>query len=294
MLVDQQLDRVADKGGMDVIRDIAHRLPVIVICDMLGIPEDHRSAFLIGSNVSGRILEPVPMSAEELERANTGTAMANVYFDKLCDLRRREPQDDLTTELVKAEEAGDRLTAEELRANIGLLFGAGHETTTNQLANTFRELLAGRVNYEAICADPALIPNAVEEAFRLYGTVIGWRRRTRRDVVIRGVDIPAQSNLLLSFASANRDAEVFPDPEVFDIRRANARRHLTMGNGIHFCLGAPLARLEMKIVLEEFTKRFPKASLVPHQSLKHFHTFVFRAPEALLVDLEGPREESDP
>src|SRR5712672_999267 len=105
-LVNQQLDRVADKGAMDVIRDLAHRLPVIVICDMLGIPEDHREAFLIGSNVSGRILEPVPMSREELDQANRNSLMAGAYFDQLCELRRREPRDDLTTELGRAEEAG--------------------------------------------------------------------------------------------------------------------------------------------------------------------------------------------
>ena len=114
-IVDEQLDRVIDKGEMDVMRDLAHRLPVIVICDMLGIPEDHRAPFLAGSNVNGRILEPVPMTREELDQANLNTQMAGVYFDQLCELRRREPQDDLTTELVRAEEAGDKLTAEELR-----------------------------------------------------------------------------------------------------------------------------------------------------------------------------------
>ena len=114
-LVDEQLDRVADKGEMDVMRDLAHRLPVIVICDMLGIPEEHRAPFLAGSNVNGRILEPVPMTRDELDQANMNTKMAGVYFNQLCELRRREPQDDLTTELVKAEEAGDKLTAAELR-----------------------------------------------------------------------------------------------------------------------------------------------------------------------------------
>ncbi|MGZ5912064.1 MAG: cytochrome P450, partial [Reyranella sp.] len=102
-LVDAQLDRVIDKGEMDVMRDLAHRLPVIVICDMLGIPEDHRAPFLAGSNVNGRILEPVPMSREELDQANRNTVMAGAYFDQLCELRRREPKDDLTTELVRAE-----------------------------------------------------------------------------------------------------------------------------------------------------------------------------------------------
>jgi cytochrome P450 len=111
-LVDAQLDRVIDKGELHVMCDLAHRLPVIVICDMLGIPEEQRAPFLAGSNVSGRILEPVPMSREELDQANRSTLMAGAYFDQLCELRRREPKDDLTTELVRAEEAGDKLSAD--------------------------------------------------------------------------------------------------------------------------------------------------------------------------------------
>ncbi len=165
-LVDAQLDRVIDKGEMDVMRDLAHRLPVIVICDMLGIPEDHRAPFLAGSNVNGRILEPVPMSREELDQANRNTQMAGAYFDQLCELRRREPKDDLTTELVRAEEAGDKLTAEELQANIGLLFGAGHETTTNLIGNGLLALHRHRDQWERLKADPSLIPNAVEELLR--------------------------------------------------------------------------------------------------------------------------------
>src|SRR5258707_13927857 len=104
-LVEAQLDRVIDKGEMDVMRDLAHRLPVIVICDMLGIPEDHRAPFLAGSNVNGRILEPVPMSREELDQANRNTLMAGAYFHQLCQPPRRGPTDDPTTELVRAEQA---------------------------------------------------------------------------------------------------------------------------------------------------------------------------------------------
>ncbi|HEV3492835.1 MAG TPA: cytochrome P450, partial [Reyranella sp.] len=165
-LVDAQLDRVIDKGEMDVMRDLAHRLPVIVICDMLGIPEEHRAPFLVGSNVNGRILEPVPMTREETDQANAATVAANVYFDQLCELRRREPKDDLTTELVRAEEAGDRLTTEELRANIGLLFGAGHETTTNLIGNGLLALHRHPDQWERLKADPSLIPNAIEELLR--------------------------------------------------------------------------------------------------------------------------------
>ena len=185
-IVDEQLDRVVAKGEMDVMRDLAHRLPVIVICDMLGIPEDHRAPFLAGSNVNGRILEPVPMTREEIDQANFNTQVAGVYFDQLCELRRREPQDDLTTELVRAEEAGDKLTAEELEANIGLLFGAGHETTTNLIGNGLLALHRQPDQWERLKADPSLIPNAIEELLRydssvqLTGRVTNDRGRGRR------------------------------------------------------------------------------------------------------------------
>src|SRR3981081_3458854 len=170
-LVDAQLDRVIDTGGMDVMRDLAHRLPVIVICDMLGHPEEHRPPFLAGSNVNGRILEPVPMSREELDQANLNTQMAGVYFNQLCELRRREPEDDLTTELVRAEEAGAKRTAQELQANIGLLFGAGHETTTNLIGNGLLALHRHRDQWERLKADPSLIANAIEELLRYDSSV---------------------------------------------------------------------------------------------------------------------------
>jgi cytochrome P450 len=154
------------------------------------------------------------------------------------------------------------------------------------LTNTFRSLLENRSQWEALCADPTLAANSVEEGMRYAGAVIGWRRIALQDVEIRGVTIPKGAPIMLSFASANRDEEVFPEPHRFDIRRANARKQLTFGNGVHFCLGAPLARLEMKIVFEEFSKRFPKMRLVQPDTAQHMHTFVFRAPDALQVTLK--------
>jgi len=259
-LVDEQLDRVADKGEMDVIRDIAHRLPVIVICDMLGIPEDHRAAFLVGSNVSGRILDPVPMSQEELQQANVGTAMGNAYFDQLCDLRRRDPQDDLTTELVRAEESGDRLTAEELRANIGLLFGAGHETTTNLIGNGLLALHRQRDQWERLKADPGLIPNAIEELLRFDSSVQMTGRATMTDVEIGGVTLPAGESVVQLLGAANRDPAQYPDPDKLDVGRQNIRP-MSFGGGIHHCLGAQLARLEGELVFTALIERFPNLEL---------------------------------
>src|SRR3984893_10393011 len=130
-IVNQSLDRVADRGHMDLIEDFAFRLPVTVIFDMLGIPEDHREGFYKSSLTGGRLLDPVPLSPAEIEEANTGNAAAQLYFQQLFELRRRSPGDDLTTQLVQAEEDGTKLSNEELTANIILLFGAGHETNVN-------------------------------------------------------------------------------------------------------------------------------------------------------------------
>jgi cytochrome P450 len=259
-LVDQQLDRVVDKGGMEVIHDLAHRLPVIVICDMLGIPEDHRASFLMGSNVSGRILDPVPMTREELDRANRGTEMGNAYFDQLCDLRRREPQDDLTTELVKAEEAGDRLTGEELRANIGLLFGAGHETTTNLIGNGLLALHRSSDQWQRLKDDPSLIPGAVEELLRFDSSVQMTGRVTNTEVAVGGVTLPAGESVIMLLGAANRDPAQYADPDRLDIARENVRP-LSFGGGIHHCLGAQLARLEAELVFTALVERLPNLEL---------------------------------
>jgi cytochrome P450 len=259
-LVDAQLDRVIEAGGMDVMRDLAHRLPVIVICDMLGIPEDHRAPFLAGGNVNGRILEPVPMSREELDQANRNTQMAGVYFNQLCELRRREPMDDLTTELVRAEEAGDKLSAEELQANIGLLFGAGHETTTNLIGNGLLALHRHRDQWERLKADPSLIPNAIEELLRYDSSVQMSGRVTMAEVEIGGVALPPNESVITLLGAANRDPAQYQDPDKLDVGRQNVRP-LSFGGGIHYCLGAQLARLEAELVFTALVERLPDIEL---------------------------------
>jgi cytochrome P450 len=259
-IVGEQLDRVADKGEMDVMRDLAHRLPVIVICDMLGIPEAHRAPFLAGSNVNGRILEPVPMTRAELDQANLNTQMAGVYFRQLCDLRRRDSQDDLTTELVRAEEAGDKLSAEELEANMGLLFGAGHETTTNLIGNGLLALHRQPDQWERLKADPSLIPNAVEELLRYDSSVQLTGRVTNAEVEIGGVVLPAEESVIALLGAANRDPAQYPDPDRLDVGREHIRP-MSFGGGIHHCLGAQLARLEAELVFAALIERLPTLSL---------------------------------
>jgi cytochrome P450 len=274
-LVDQQLDRVAKKGAMDVIRDLAHRLPVIVICDMLGIPEDHREAFLVGSNVTGRILEPVPMTREELDHANVATQLGNNYFDQLCDLRRKDPQDDLTTELVKAEEAGDRLSTEELRANIGLLFGAGHETTTNLIGNGLLALHRAPEQWQRLKDDPSLIANAVEELLRFDSSVQMTGRVTNTEVEIGGVTLPANESVIMLLGAANRDPAHYADPDKLDVGRANVRP-MSFGGGIHHCLGAQLARLEGELVFAALLERLPTLELPEKDAPAWRHSFTLR------------------
>jgi len=274
-LVDQQLDRVADKGGMDVVMDLAHRLPVIVICDMLGIPEDHRAPFLAASQVNGRILDPVPMTREEMDRANVATQMGNAYFEQLCELRRREPQDDLTTELVRAEEAGDRLSSEELRSNIGLLFGAGHETTTNLIGNGLLALHRNRDQWERLKADPSLIPNSIEELLRFDSSVQMTGRVTSADVELGGVTIPAGESVVTLLGAANRDPAQYSDPDRLDVGRPNVRP-MSFGGGIHHCLGAQLARLEGELVFTALTERFPNLRLPDMDKVEWKRSFTLR------------------
>jgi cytochrome P450 len=259
-LVDEQLDRVIDKGEMDVMRDLAHRLPVIVICDMLGIPEEHRAPFLAGSNVNGRILEPVPMTRAELDQANMNSKMAGVYFNQLCELRRREPKDDLTTELVRAEEAGDKLTAAELEANIGLLFGAGHETTTNLIGNGLLALHRQPDQWERLKADPSLIPNAIDELLRFDSSVQLTGRVTNAEVEVGGVTLAGSESIVMLLGAANRDPAQYADPDKLDVSRQNIRP-LSFGGGIHHCLGAQLARLEAELVFTALIERLPNLTL---------------------------------
>jgi cytochrome P450 len=259
-LVDEQLDRVIDKGEMDVMRDLAHRLPVIVICDMLGIPEEHRAPFLASSNVNGRILEPVPMTRAELDQANMNTKMAGIYFNQLCELRRREPKDDLTTELVRAEEAGDKLSAAELEANIGLLFGAGHETTTNLIGNGLLALHRQPDQWERLKADPSLIPNAIDELLRYDSSVQITGRVTHTDVEVGGVTVPGQESVVMLLGAANRDPAQYADPDTLDVGRQNIRP-LSFGGGIHHCLGAQLARHEAELTFTALIERLPNLKL---------------------------------
>ncbi len=274
-LVEEQLDRVAHQGHMDVAKDLAHRLPAIVICDMLGIPEDHRGPFLDASNVNGRILDPAPMSREEMDQANANSQAGAAYFSMLCDLRRKEPKDDLTTLLVQAEEAGDRLTTEELHANIGLLFGAGHETTSNLIGNGLLALHRNPGQLERLKRDPLLIPGAIEELLRYDSSVQITGRVAMEDVDVGGVAIPKGDSVILLLGACNRDPAMFVDPDSLDVTRPDVRP-LSFGGGIHHCLGAQLARLEAELAFAALLRRFPTLELPEKDTPSWRRSFTLR------------------
>jgi len=205
--------------------------------------------------------------------------------EALVASRAGRPRDDFTSDLLLARD-GDlsALSHQEVTQIVYELLFAGHETTTGLIGNALRQLLTHRDAWRQICGDPSLIPNAVEEVLRFDSSVIAWRRWTTPAVEISGVPVPADANLLLLLGSANRDPAVFADPERFDIHRPNAREHLSLGHGAHYCLGAPLARLEARVVLEELSARLPRLRLVPGQTLRFQPNTTFRGPLALLVE----------
>jgi cytochrome P450 len=276
-VVDQTIDRVAERGHMDLIEDFAFRLPVTIICDMLGIPEEHREVFYTGSRDGGRILDPVPMTPAEIAQGNAANLMAQMYFQQLFELRRRNPGDDLTTQLVQAEEDGSKLSNEELTANIILLFGAGHETTVNLIGNGLLALHRNPDQLALLKANPALITNAIEEFLRYDSSVQLTGRVALEDIDALGAKkIPKGETVLCLLGSANRDPAVYPDrPDRLDITRPNVRP-LSFGGGIHFCLGAQLARIEAEIAISTLLRRLPELRLDDAGNPEWRPTFVLR------------------
>ncbi len=276
-IVDETLDRLIPQGKMELIEDFAFRLPVTIICDMLGIPEEHREMFYTGSRNSGRILEPVPLSPEEIKQGNAANAMTEMYFHQLFELRRKNPGDDLTTQLVQAEEDGSKLSNEEMTANIVLLFGAGHETTVNLIGNGLLALHRHPDQLALLKANPALITNAIEEFLRYDSSVQMTGRVALEDIDdLGGKKIPKGESVLCLLGSANRDPAVYPDrPDSLDITRPKIRP-LSFGGGIHLCLGAQLARIEAEVAIATLLRRLPDLKLDDAENPEWRPSFVLR------------------
>ena len=258
--VDALEGRSENGREMDFIADFAHPLPVHVICDMLGIPMEDRGRFFEGARSGGRLLDPTPLPAEELQEINDGHLVQVTYFKELFKRRRKDPGDDIITELLNAADDGDKLSDDELVANIILLFAAGHETTVNMLGNGLLHLLNNAAEWEKLKADPSLVPSAVEEMLRFDSSVQLTGRVALEDVEISGIVIPAGEQILNLLGAANRDPDQYDDPEEFKVGRQNVQP-ASFGGGIHHCIGAPLARLEGEVALSTLIKRLPNIRL---------------------------------
>src|SRR5262245_30107979 len=274
-------------GRADLVRDLAWDLPALVIFRVLGVPDEDVPRVKAGAESRLLLMWGRPTEDEQARLAR-GMAAFWRYAEALVASRAEQPRDDFTSDLLRARD-GDlpALNHQEVTQIVYELLFAGHETTTGMIANALRQLLTARHAWEEICGDPALIPNAVEEVLRLDSSVIAWRRQTTRPVEIGGVPVPGGANLLLLLGSANRDPAAFEDPDRFDIHRRNAKEHLSFGQGAHYCLGAPLARLEARVLLEELSARLPGLRLVPGQTLRFQPNTTFRGPLALLVEWDA-------
>jgi cytochrome P450 len=282
-IVDELIDRLEPQGHMDLIADFAFRLPVTVICDMLGIPEEDRQVFFTSSRARfARLLEMWPLSRAEVDQQNSYYLAMAEYFARLFELRRREPGDDIITYFVQAQE-NDMLTNEELSANVILLFDAGHETTVNLIGNGLLALHRNSDQLRLLKGDPSLMANAIEELLR-YDASVQAIGRTALEYVdeIGGISLEKGRSVICLLGSANRDPAVYSDPDRLDLTRPNVRP-LSFGGGIHHCVGAQLARLEGEIAIATLLRRLPDLQLddVDHPDWRQ--TFVLRGLNKLLA-----------
>jgi cytochrome P450 len=282
-IFDALLDEWDGSAPFEVMAGLAYPLPVIVICELLGVPVDDRHQMEGWSSDASRLLDFAQLD-EELAMKGMVAAMNFInYFNGLFEQRRAEPQDDLLTALLKVEEEGDVLAEDELRAMVLLLFVAGHETTMNLIGNGLFAMLSNRDEWERLVADPSLVGSAVEEALRFDGPVHISGRIATTDLEIGGHEFKRGEQVVTLLAAANRDPDRFPDPDTFDIGRED-NHHLTFSHGIHYCLGAALARLEGQVVFAKLAERFPDLQLAcDPDDIEYREHFVLRGLKALPV-----------
>ncbi|MGX1970866.1 cytochrome P450 family protein [Streptomyces kronopolitis] len=269
-VADELLDAMAGRGRADLIADYAGPLPITVICDLLGIPQRDRRDFLAWSDA---LITPDPSRPEAMKHA-IGAMLE--FYTGLIAAKRAEPGDDLLSDLIAVrddepgDDGGDRLTEDELTSLAFLILFAGYENTVHLIGNAVLGLLDHPDLLRQLQHNPAELPPAVEEFLRFDSPgPLAIRRFPREDLEIGGVRIPAGDSVLLSIASANRDPARFPAPDVLD-RGRDLSGHLAMGHGIHYCLGAPLARMEAVTAIEALLARFPGLRLdVPRGELRH-------------------------
>ena len=279
------IDGFIAEGRVDFVERFAFPLPATTVFSLIGFPEEDTERLKSLCFDRLRLTWGRPSAEEQVPIVEKMSALF-AYVEDFVRGRTDDLRDDYTSDLLRIrEEEEGALSLEEVTSIIYSLTFAGHETTTNLIANGLRQLLLHREQWEELREDPSLLGNAVEEMLRFDTSVVAWRRMATRPVEISGVQIPAEARLLLLLASANRDERQFEDPEVFDIHRENAGKHLAFSQGIHYCLGASLTRLEARIAFELLTERMPDLRFSPEdQSLEFDPNISFRGPRELWVE----------
>ena len=272
------LDDIEDPGAFDLMQAVAQPLPVIVIAEMLGVPPEDRPQFKVWSAQRARLLEPT-IGRREREAGAAASRAFDAYFRSIVEARRAEPRDDILSALVQAEDEGERLTERETLNMLRLLLIAGNETTANLIGNGILALLRNPEQLRRLRDDPGLIPAAVEELMRFDSPVQTDFRRALADCEVNGFPVRKRDNIVVLLGAANRDPDMFENPDRLDVGR-DQRSHLSFGRGIHHCLGAPLARLEGRIVLEMLLERFSEIGLLTDRPRFH-RTIVLRGLESL-------------
>jgi cytochrome P450 len=281
LILEELLAAIDATAPFDLVATLTFPLPATVVFSFIGVPKEDYSQLKTWCGYRAKLAWGHPAPDEQIEHARNMTAYRQ-YLRELVAAKASDRADDFTSALLAIhDEEPQQLTHEEIASILFSLSFAGHETTNYLIGNTLRRLLEDPARWDAVVADPTLIPAAIEETLRYDPSVPVWRRLTKRPVTIAGIDIPQQSKLFLWLAAAGRDPSVFPNPDVFDLHRANARRHVAFGKGIHFCIGSALGKLEARLALETLTNRFPTLRLIPDQVLTFHPNISFRGPQTL-------------
>ena len=272
------LDDIADPGGFDLMEAVARPLPVIVVAEMLGVAPEDREQFRVWSAQRARLLEPT-IGKRERRDGDAATRAFDAYFRRIIAERRKAPREDILSALIEVEEDGERLNEREMLNMLRLLVIAGNETSTNLIGNGVLALLRHPEELGRLRDEPGLIPGAVEELLRFDAPVQATFRRALADCEVNGFRLRRRDNIVLLLGAANRDPDAFEDPDRLDVGRSGGT-HLSFGRGIHHCLGALLARLEGRIVLEMLLERFSDLAVLGER-LRFRTGIVFRGLDTL-------------
>lgn len=287
-IVSRHLDKLADagKGGQPVNfwEIVAYPVPAYVLFTLMGIPDEDVPKIKQYGASRGRMTWSDLTDAEQIPVAHDMVAYWK-YIHDLLDMRRANPGDDFPSDLLRLQAEGADISDEEIAGVLYSTLFAGHETTSTFMGNYVLTMMDNRDAWEAIKADPKLIPAAVEEMLRYMPSVVGWRRKARYATTVGGVDLPEGAEVLMITGAANRDESQFPQGEKLDITRENARTHLSFGYGIHYCLGFQLAKMEAQILLRQLSDRFPNLRLAPGFQAEYHRNISFRVPTSVMIEL---------